>query len=99
MTVALVYFAVLALAFFLLVVRPQRRRVTTHRDFVQALARGDEVITTGGLFGVITDLDDDTVSLEVAPAVVLRVARMAIAQRVPAEGTADEAVDGAGDEA
>ena len=47
------YFAVIALAFFLLIVRPQRKRLTAHRALIAALDVGDEVVTTGGIFGVI----------------------------------------------
>lgn len=80
MEIALIYFAVLALAFFLLMVRPQRRRAAAHRQFVAALSVGDEVITSGGIFGTIRGLTDDSVELEIAPGTVLRIARIAIAQ-------------------
>jgi preprotein translocase subunit YajC len=80
MEIALIYFAILALAFFFLMVRPQRRRAAAHRQFVAALSVGDEVITSGGIFGTIRGLDDDSVDLEIAPGTVLRIARIAIAQ-------------------
>ena len=80
MEIALVYFAVLALAFFFLMVRPQRRRAAMHRQFVAALSVGDEVITSGGIFGTIRGLRDDSVDLEIASGTVLRIARVAIAQ-------------------
>jgi preprotein translocase YajC subunit len=67
MEIALIYFAVLALAFFLLMVRPQRRRAAAHRQFVAALSVGDEVITSGGIFGTIRGLGDGVVDLEIAP--------------------------------
>jgi len=82
----LVYFALLAVGFFVVVVRPQRRRLAAHRAFVSALAVGDEVVTTGGIFGTIRSVTDERVGLEVAPGTVLTVARAAIAQAVPAEG-------------
>jgi preprotein translocase subunit YajC len=91
MEIALIYFAVLALAFFLLIVRPQRRRAQAHRQFVADLALGDEVVTSGGMYGTITALRDDDVELQIAPGTVIRVARMAIAQ--PAGPVA---VEGAG---
>ena len=95
MEIALIYFAVLAVAFFLLIVRPQRRRAQAHRQFVATLSVGDEVITTGGIFGTIRSLDDDAVDLEIAPGTVIRVARLAIAQPVGSVGaTADGNDDG-----
>ena len=99
MEVALLYFVILALAFFFLIVRPQRRRVTTHRAFVSALELGDEVVTTGGIFGVIRALDGDRVSLEIAPATVVTVARAAIAQPAyPAEPAEPDAEAERGDD-
>ena len=81
MEIALVYFALLALAFFFLIVRPQRRRVTQHRAFVSALALGDDVVTTGGIYGTVRALRGEAVELEVAPGIVLTFARAAVAQR------------------
>ena len=80
--VILVYFAVIALAFFLLIVLPQRRRATAHRALLASLEVGDEVITIGGILGTIRDLDDEKIQLEVAEGVVVTVARNAIAQSV-----------------
>ena len=78
--VILAYFAAIALAFFLLIVRPQRRRMAAHRALVEALTVGDEVVTTGGIFGTIRAVDDDKIQLEVAEGVAITVARAAIAQ-------------------
>jgi preprotein translocase subunit YajC len=78
--VIIVYFVVIALAFFLLIVLPQRRRATAHRMLVESLGVGDEVVTIGGVFGTIRAIEDDRIELEVAPGVLLTVARNAIAQ-------------------
>ena len=80
MEVAIVYFALLALAFFFLIVRPQRRRVTAHRAFVASLGLGDDVVTTGGIYGTVRALRGDAVELEIAPGIVITVARAAVAQ-------------------
>jgi preprotein translocase subunit YajC len=82
--IIVVYLVILVAAFFVLVVRPQRRQMATHRALVSTLALGDEIVTSGGILGTIRDLDDETVGLEVAPTVVIRVARGAIARRVVA---------------
>ena len=89
--VILVYFAVIALAFFLLIVLPQRRRTSAHRALLASLGTGDEVITIGGILGTIRKLDDEKIELEVAEGVVITVARNAIAQMAaPAAGAVDE---------
>jgi preprotein translocase subunit YajC len=82
--IIVVYLVILVAAFFVLVVRPQRRQMATHRALVSTLAPGDEIVTSGGILGTIRDLDEETVGLEIAPTVVIRVARGAIARRVTA---------------
>jgi preprotein translocase subunit YajC len=85
------YFAVIALAFFLLIVLPQRRRTNAHRALLSSLHAGDEVITIGGILGTIRTLDDEKIQLEVADGVVITVARNAIAQMAaPAADVVDE---------
>ena len=68
MEIALIYFAVLALAFFLLIVRPQRRRAGRPPQFVATLSVGDEVITSGGIFGTVRGLRDDASTSRSRPA-------------------------------
>src|SRR5262249_36056774 len=100
MEVALVYFALLAVAFFVLIVRPQRRRVTAHRAFVAGLDVGDAVVTSGGVYGTVRALRDDDADLEVAPGVVITVLRGSLAQRAPGSAPAadhgDDSEDAAG---
>ena len=104
MAVALLYLGILVVAFLLLIVRPQRRQMAAHRALVASLEVGDEVVTSGGIYGTIKAVDDGTLDLEVAPGVVLQVARGAVAQRIgpePVEGTGeatgDDAAEGSAD--
>jgi preprotein translocase subunit YajC len=82
MEYAIAWFVLLAAVFFFFVVRPQRRQIAAHRALVDSLAVGDDVITAGGLYGTIRALRDDTIELEVAEGVVVRMARGAIARPV-----------------
>jgi preprotein translocase subunit YajC len=79
---ALAWLVVMAGVFYLLIWRPQQRRVATMRAVQDALRLGDEVVTTSGIYGTITALRDDYVELEVAPNTVLKVARGAIGTRL-----------------
>jgi preprotein translocase subunit YajC len=98
MPVALIYLGILVAAFLLLIVRPQRRQMAAHRALVASLQVGDEVVTSGGIYGTIRGLDNGTVDLEVSSGIVLRVARGAIAQRVGPDQRPDEATEhGEGD--
>ena len=73
MPVALLYLGILVAAFLLLIVRPQRRQMAAHRALVASLQVGEEVVTSGGIYGTIRGLDDGTVDLEVSSGIVLRV--------------------------
>jgi preprotein translocase subunit YajC len=79
MEVAVIYLVVLVAGFFFLVVRPQRRQMAARRALIASVQVGDEVMTSGGIHGTIRSLGDDSVELEIAPAVVVTVARGAIA--------------------
>jgi preprotein translocase subunit YajC len=97
MAIIFLYLALLAVAFFILIVRPQRRQMATRRALIASLEIGDEVITAGGIFGTILDMSDTDLRVEVAPGVVLKVAREAVSSRpapdAPAAPAPDDAVD------
>lgn len=81
MEVFLVYLALLAIIFFFLIVRPQRRQMAARRALISAVEVGDEVITAGGIYGTVREIEDDVLQIEVAEGVVLTIAREAIARR------------------
>lgn len=94
---AVLYLGLLVVAFFVLIVLPQRRRMAAQRALIASIEPGDEVITTGGIYGTVRRLDDVSVDLEVADGVVVKVARAAIGTRVaPDRVIADE--DDSGDD-
>jgi len=86
-------------AMWLLFILPQQRRVRAHQALVAQLGAGDEVMLTSGIHGRITALDDQVVHLEVAPGVVLRVARGAVARRVGDEPEVEAPADPSPEEA
>jgi len=95
-------FLLLAVTFLLmwvLFILPQQRRVRAHQALVAQLGAGDEVMLTSGIHGRITALDDQVVHLEVAPGVVLRVARGAVARRVGDEPEVEAPADPSPEEA
>ena len=69
--------------FYFLLIRPQTKRAKEHREMVAKLAAGDEVVTTGGILGRISEADDNFVTLEVARNVAIRVQKFQIAQLMP----------------
>jgi preprotein translocase subunit YajC len=86
----------LPLVVLVLLMRQQQRRLRQHQALVASLDIGDEVVTTSGIFGTITSLDDDdTAMLEVAPGLNLKIAKRAIGGVVslPAGDEAGDFVD------
>ncbi len=69
----------LFVVFYFLLIRPQQKKAKDHRKMIDSLKKDDQVVTSGGLYGRITGLDPDTVMLEIAERVRVKVARNQIA--------------------
>ena len=61
--------------FYFLLIRPQQKKQKDHRNMVSNLKKGDRIITSGGLHGRITGIDDQTLTVEIADKVRVKVAR------------------------
>ncbi|HEX2023278.1 MAG TPA: preprotein translocase subunit YajC [Acidimicrobiales bacterium] len=70
------------LLLYMLLIRPQQRRLREAQQMAASLQPEDEVITAGGIHGTVTAVDEGTVWMEIAPGVIVRVLKGAIAQRV-----------------
>jgi preprotein translocase subunit YajC len=67
--------------FYFLLIRPQQRKAKMHRELVQAVKTGDQVLTSGGIVGVVTQLTNDSeVKVEIADGVRVRVLRQSITE-------------------
>jgi preprotein translocase subunit YajC len=88
-----VFILLLLAAFWLLLIRPAQRRQKQQQALISAVEVGDEIVTAGGLYGIVTALDDDELRVEIAPAVEVRIARRAVAGVVsePEEEEPEEA--------
>lgn len=91
-------FLLIPVAMYFLLIRPQRRRQREAAALVAALAIGDEVMTTSGVYGFITGFDGDIVWLEIDDNVQIRIARGAVQRKVDtaAGETAHPVDDGSG---
>ena len=67
--------------FYLVLIRPQRRRQKEHETFVQELQKGDRVITAGGIYGTIDSMSEDSIVIKVEGGTTIRVARGSVAMR------------------
>ena len=77
---SLIFLGLMVVVFWLFIIRPQRARVKAQQQLASTLAVGDRVQTIGGIKGVVRNIDDDTVVIEVEQG-KLRVARRAISAR------------------
>ncbi len=86
------------LLIYLLFVRPQKKRQAKQQQLVNELRVGDEVLTAGGIYGTISQIDEDLITVEIAPATEVRVARRAIAGVTPEPQEEEESVEPHDDE-
>jgi preprotein translocase subunit YajC len=78
----ILWFAVLAAAFYMLIIRPQQKRQKEHQALMTSLAEGDRIVTIGGVFATIRAGEDDVVVAEVGDGVRSRIARSAVARKL-----------------
>jgi preprotein translocase subunit YajC len=76
--------------FYLLIYRPMRRRQKAHETMLAALRNGDRVITSGGIYGTVVSVRDNSVILRIADQVRIEVAKSAIASLQSSPGSEAE---------
>ena len=64
---------------WLLLIRPQRRKQQEQQDLLSNLQIGDEIVTAGGIYGTISEVEDGDVTVEIAPGTNVRMAKRAVA--------------------
>jgi preprotein translocase subunit YajC len=86
--------------FYFLLLRPNRTRQRQQQTLLESLQIGDEVMTAGGIFGTLKEIDegDDTVTVEIAPGTNVRMLRRAISQRLVDEPDQEQGGDDDGTE-
>ncbi|MEJ5185481.1 MAG: preprotein translocase subunit YajC [Candidatus Geothermincolales bacterium] len=84
---SIVLILVLLAIFYFLLIRPQQKRMRQQMELIRNLKVGDEVMTSAGIFGTVHQLEEDTVLLEVAEDVVIRVAKNSIVRNFTSEGS------------
>ena len=68
---------------YFIMIRPQMKRQKEHKAMVDALAKGDEVVTSGGVLGKVSKVGDTFVGLEIAQGVEIQIQRNAVVQVMP----------------
>jgi preprotein translocase subunit YajC len=81
-----IIFPILIIAiFYFLIIRPQQAKAKQHKTFMANLKKGDTVVTSGGLYGKITGITDDAITMEIAEKVRIKVAKSAVVDYVKGE--------------
>ncbi len=75
----LVPLILIMVVFWFLLIRPQQKRMKEQRNMIDALKKGDKIITNGGIYGTITDIKDDFIRVEIADGVRIKMQRDAVA--------------------
>ncbi len=76
-------FGAFILIFYFLIIRPQSKRAKEHRELISALAKGDEVVTAGGMVGTVSKVEDQFVVCRFGDNVEIRVQKSAVSATLP----------------
>lgn len=79
---SIISFVVLIAAFYLLIIRPQMKRQKDQAALMASLGVDDQIVTIGGIYGVIRRMDEEKIDLEVAPGTMITMARSAVARKI-----------------
>ena len=90
----LIFFALLIVVLYFLAIRPQRKRAQALVEVRTGLHPGSRVMTAGGMHGTVTEIDGDTVLIEIAPGVPVRFTSAAVVRVLPDPDAAEPPADG-----
>ena len=76
----------MAVVFYFILWRPQKKEQKKHAEFLSNLKKGDKIVTIGGLYGVILRLNDKTATIQIAEKVEVEIARTAVSHQQPPRG-------------
>ena len=82
--------ALLLVVFYFLLIRPQSKRAKEQREMLSKVGVGDEIATTGGILGKVTEVSEQFLSVEIAPGVNIKLQKFQVAQVLP-KGTVKSA--------
>ncbi|MGJ3232657.1 MAG: preprotein translocase subunit YajC [Oceanicaulis sp.] len=80
MLMQLAPFILIFIVFYFLLIRPQQQKMKKHREMIENLRRGDEVVTQGGIVGKITKIADTDATVEIAEGVRVKVIKFTITE-------------------
>ena len=85
----LITFGLIGLIFYFLLIRPQRKQQKELKERQDSLKPGDKVVSAGGIYGIIREVQQDAVKMEIAPNTIIKIAKTSIVTSVAKDGSAD----------
>ena len=82
-----IWLIVLVVAFYFLLIRPQRTRAKTQQDLLGNIQRGDEIVTVGGIFGKVKDVSGDSIIITISSGVDVKITKSAVAKKLSQDGS------------
>ncbi len=79
---SLIMLLILFAIFYFLLILPQQRQAKKHREMIASLKKGDRVVTAGGIIGTVVGVADDTITLQIADGVKIKVAKSYISSKL-----------------
>jgi len=79
--------------FYFLLIRPQQKKAKEHREMIGNLKKGNRIVTSGGIYGTITAIDDTTIGLEIAEKVKIKISRGNVAALITDNEPAQKSQD------
>lgn len=83
MIAQLVPLGILVVLFYFMLIRPQSKRNREHKELMASLAKGDEIVITGGVAGKVTDVGEVYLTVEIAEGTEIKVQKAAVSQVLP----------------
>ena len=91
---SLIFLGLLIAIFYFMLIRPQKKRMEEHRNLVESINAGDQVITMTGLYGTVRSIGDEDLELEIAPGTTVRFLKSAVGRRVVEDLATDAQTSG-----
>ena len=79
---SLIFLGLLIAIFYFMLIRPQKKRMESHRQLVESVGPGDEIVTMTGMYGTVRTIGDEDIEVEIAPGTTVRFLKSAIGRRV-----------------
>src|SRR5688572_8818359 len=88
--ISMIPFLLILVIFYFVLIRPQQKQLQKHRQFLESLKKGDEVITDSGMFGTVIGVNDDSVVLRIADNVKVKFLKAKVSGRIGASAEAEK---------